>query len=74
MSTDATSGTSSTWSAISTVLSKGMFNLGYGVGFGVTFPFAFVAKIIPQENCVVWGLIDGAQVAYETANRDQEAS
>ncbi len=74
MSTATASATKSTWTSISAVLSQGLFDLGYVVGFGVTFPVAFVAKIIPKENCVVWGLIDGAQVAYETANRDRKAS
>ena len=32
------------------------------------------ARMVPQENCVVWGLIDGANVAKESANRDRHAT
>ncbi|MDB5337576.1 MAG: hypothetical protein JWN70_3195 [Planctomycetaceae bacterium] len=74
MSTETAGMATTTWGQISSAMSRGIFNLAYGVGFGVTFPVVFVAKIIPQENCIVWGLIDGAQIAYETANRDQKKS
>ena len=73
MITDTAGVANTTWSRISSALSQGLFNLAYGVGFGITFPVVFVARSVPQEICVVWGLIDGAQVAYETANRDQKA-
>lgn len=73
MSTAPDGVSDTTWSKISSILSEGLFKLSYGVGFGLTLPVAFVAKILPQDNCVAWGLIDGAQVAYETANRDGQA-
>lgn len=55
-------------------LSKGMYGLGYGLGYGVAFPAVLVAKVLPQENCVAWGLIDGAHVAHDTAYRNQNQS
>lgn len=74
MSTATVGAAPTTWGKINSAMSRGLYNLAYGVGFGATFPVVLVAKIIPRENCVVWGLIDGAQIAYESANRDQKAS
>jgi hypothetical protein len=52
-------------------LSKGLYHLGYGIGYGVTFPSVLIARSIPQENCVTWGFVDGANVAYETVHREK---
>jgi len=52
-------------------ISKGVFGLGYGIGYAATFPAVLVARVTPQENCVVWGLIDGAHVARDMAYRDR---
>ncbi len=60
--------------AIGAAMSKGVFNVAYGIGYGVTFPVALAAKLIPQENCVVWGLVDGAAMAQDTANRNIKGS
>ena len=71
---DAQQSAEKVWPKIGAAFCKGMFNLGYGIGYGVAFPATLVAKTIPQENCAVWGLIDGANVAKETAYRNQAAS
>lgn len=51
---------------------NGIYGLGYGLGYGLTFPSVLLARSVPQENCVVWGLIDGAQLAHEAANRPSQ--
>lgn len=61
------------WPQVGCALSKGIFNIGYGLGYGFTFPSVLVARVIPQENPVVWGFIDGARVASDTAYRGLEA-
>lgn len=70
---DAQQSAEKMWPKMGEALCKGVFNLGYGIGYGVAFPTTLAARMVPQENCVVWGLIDGANVAKETAYRDQAA-
>lgn len=62
------------WPATGAAVSKGLFGLGYGIGYAFAFPAVLVARVVPQENCVVWGLTDGAQVARERANPDTATS
>ena len=71
---DAQKSTERFWPQVGDAFSKGLFNLGYGLGYGVTFPSILAAKVIPQENCVVWGFIDGAHVAGDVASRGENAS
>lgn len=51
--------------------SKGIYHLGYGIGYGLTFPSVLIAKSIPQENCATWGFVDGANMAYDTVHREK---
>ncbi len=46
-------------------LSKVAYRTCYAVSYGVVFPTAFVANVIPKENAFVHGLIDGAQAARD---------
>jgi hypothetical protein len=71
---DAQQSAEKLWPKVGETLSQGVYNLGYGLGYGVAFPATLAARMVPQENCVVWGLIDGANVAKESANRDRHAT
>lgn len=71
---DAQKSAEKMWPKIGAAVSKGVFSLGYGLGYGVAFPAVLIAKIVPQENCAVWGLIDGANVAKDSAWRDRTSS
>ena len=37
----------------------------YAVSYGIVFPTALVARAIPKENAVAYGLIDGARAAID---------
>lgn len=66
---DARASVEEAWPKVAETINKGVYNLAYGLAFGVVFPVAFVAKSVPQNNCIVWGLIDGAKAARTAANR-----
>jgi hypothetical protein len=54
---------------VAEALNKGVYNTAYGLAFGVMFPVAIIAKVIPQNNSVVWGLVDGARAARSAVDR-----
>ena len=66
---DARAKVEEAWPKVTETLNKGLYKLAYGLAFGVTFPVVLVAKSIPQNNCVVWGLVDGANSARAAVNR-----
>ena len=66
---DARASVEETWPKITEAVGKGMYNSAYGLAFGVTFPILLLAKSIPQNNCVVWGLVDGAKAASKYCDR-----
>jgi hypothetical protein len=66
---DARASVEETWPKITEAVSKGMYNSAYGLAFGVTFPILLLAKSIPQNNCIVWGLVDGAKAASKYCDR-----
>lgn len=66
---DARASVEEAWPKVAETINKGVYNLAYGVAFGLTFPVVFVAKVVPQNNCVVWGLVDGARAAQAAADR-----
>ena len=47
-------------------LSRVTYQTCYAVSYGVVFPLAFVARVIPKENAVVHGLVDGAHAAIDS--------
>ena len=57
------------WPKVTGTISKGVYGLAYGVAFGVTFPVVLVSKVVPHNNCVVWGLVDGARAARSAIDR-----
>lgn len=66
---DAKTAVQKTLPKIGVAISKGVYGLGYGLSFSVSFPVLLVAKAVPQNNSLVWGLIDGAHAAEDAANR-----
>jgi hypothetical protein len=54
---------------VTEAINKGIYTLAYGMAFGVAFPVMLVAKSLPQNNSIAWGLIDGAQAAHKAACR-----
>ena len=66
---DARATVEEAWPKVTEVVGQGIYKLAYGLAFGVAFPVALVAKSIPRNNCVVWGLIDGSKSARDAVNR-----
>ena len=66
---DARASVEETWPKITEAVGKGMYNSAYGLAFGVTFPVFLLAKSIPQNNCIVWGFVDGAKAAGKYCER-----
>lgn len=66
---DARATVEQAWPKVAATFNKGVYGMAYGFAFGVTFPVAIVAKIVPQNNSVVWGLVDGARAARSAVDR-----
>lgn len=50
-------------------ISKGVYTFAYGLSFGVSFPVVLIGKVIPKNNSLAWGFIDGAHAAHRAVNR-----
>jgi len=46
-------------------LGRVVYSTAYAVSFGVTFPVMMVVRVMPKENALVHGLVDGAAAARE---------
>jgi len=46
-------------------LGRVVYNSAYAVSFGVTFPVMMVVRLMPKENVLVHGLVDGALAARD---------
>ncbi|HEY0983177.1 MULTISPECIES: hypothetical protein [unclassified Schlesneria] len=66
---DARASVEEAWPKITAAVGKGTYNSAYSVAFGVAFPVLLLAKVIPQNNCIVWGLVDGAKAASNYCDR-----
>ena len=66
---DARATVEEAWPKVTEAVNKGIYNLAYGVAFGVAFPVVLVAKSVPQNNSIVWGLVDGARAAKSAVKR-----
>lgn len=60
--------------AATRVVSTGLHAAGYLAGFTATFPVVFVARIVPSDNAVVYGLTDGGRAAVELARTTLQTS
>ncbi len=48
-------------------LGRIIYNTSYAVSFGVTLPVMMVVHVVPKENALVHGLIDGGRAARDQA-------
>jgi hypothetical protein len=46
-------------------LGRVVYKTSYAVAFGVTFPVMMVVRIVPKDNAIVHGLVDGAIAARD---------
>lgn len=46
-------------------IGRAVYNTTYAVSFGVTVPVMLVARVIPRDNALVHGLVDGAMAARD---------
>jgi len=51
--------------AVNSFLSGLTYKTCYAVAYGTVFPTVLVARAVPKENAVVYGLIDGARAAID---------
>jgi hypothetical protein len=51
--------------AIGHFVSRLVYTSCYGLSFGVVFPVMLVVRIVPKDNAMVHGLVDGAIAARE---------
>ncbi len=46
-------------------LGRVVYKTSYAVAFGVTFPVMMIVRIVPKDNAIVHGLVDGAIAARD---------
>ena len=51
--------------ATSRFLGRIIYNTSYAVSFGVTFPVMMIVRVVPKDNALVHGLVDGALAARD---------
>ena len=48
-------------------LGRIVYNTSYALSFGVTLPVMMIVRVVPKENPLVHGLVDGAHAARDQA-------
>jgi hypothetical protein len=51
--------------AISQFVSRFVYTTSYSLSYGFVFPAMLLVRVIPKENALVHGLVDGAQAATD---------
>jgi hypothetical protein len=51
--------------ATSRFVGRIIYNTSYAVSFGVTFPMMMIVRVVPTDNALVHGLVDGAVAARD---------
>jgi hypothetical protein len=46
-------------------LGRLVYNTSYALSFGVTFPVMMIVRVVPRDNALVHGLVDGALAARD---------
>ena len=46
-------------------LGRVVYHTAYAVSFGVTFPVMMIVRVVPKDNALIHGLLDGAAAARE---------
>jgi hypothetical protein len=49
-------------------LGRVIYKTSYALSFGVTFPVMMIVRVVPKDNALVHGLVDGALAARERVN------
>jgi hypothetical protein len=52
--------------------SQVLYWVSYRLSYGVVFPLAVLARLIPKENPIVYGLVDGAMAARDSVFGPQD--
>jgi hypothetical protein len=50
-----------------------VYHSAYILSYGAVYPFALLSGLIPTENALVYGLLDGATDAQEAAGKWQSS-
>lgn len=64
---DATAAARGFLPAAACVLSNGLHGTGFAVGYAVTFPAVMLARLMPANNPVTYGLADGGRAGLDLA-------
>ncbi len=64
---DARSAAANALPATAQALRSGLHATGFAIGFTVCFPAFLVARLMPRDNCVAYGLVDGGRAACDLA-------
>jgi hypothetical protein len=51
--------------AISQFVSRFVYTTSYSLSYGFVFPAMLLVRVIPKDNALVHGLVDGAQAATD---------
>jgi hypothetical protein len=51
--------------AISRFVSRFVYTTSYSLSYGFVFPTMLLVRVIPKDNALVHGLVDGAQAATD---------
>jgi hypothetical protein len=66
---DASRAATGFFPAAGRALSKGIHATGYAVGYGTTFPVVLVGRLLPKNNPVGYGCIDGGAAGLDLARQ-----
>jgi hypothetical protein len=64
---DARSAAANALPAAARMLGNGLHTTGFAIGFTVCFPVVLVARLMPRDNCLAYGLVDGSRAACDLA-------
>jgi hypothetical protein len=53
--------------AVSRAVGGSVHATGFAIGYAVTFPAFFVARVVPRNNAIVYGLTDGGRAGLDLA-------
>lgn len=65
---DARARVAETMPAVTGFISRLVYTTSYTLSYGVVFPTMLVVSVVPKENAVVHGLVDGGRAAKDTVS------
>jgi hypothetical protein len=63
---DARARVAETLPAVTGFISRLVYTTSYTLSYGVVFPTMLVVSVVPKENAIVHGLVDGGRAAKDT--------